>query len=130
MRKDFAWNTSINFSLNRNTILELYNDNEKVFGNTIRRVGEPIKTNYLIRWAGVDPRDGGPLWYDAKGNLTKVFDLNNRVLAGTQNPTFFGGMTNTIDYKSFSLKALMQYTVGGGIFSVLYNEKQNQMVET
>lgn len=125
MRKDFAWNTSINFSLNRNTILELYNDNEKVFGNTIRRVGEPIKTNYLIRWAGVDPRDGGPLWYDAKGNLTKVFDLNNRVLAGTQNPTFFGGMTNTIDYKSFSLKALMQYTVGGYLFSTLQREAES-----
>jgi TonB-linked SusC/RagA family outer membrane protein len=125
MHKDFEWRTSLNFSLNRNMILELYNNNEKIFGSTIRKVGEDIKTNYLIRWAGVDPRDGGPLWYDARGNLTKVFDMNNRVLTGRQSPDFFGGMTNTIDYKNFSLRGLFQYTVGGYLFSSLQRDAES-----
>ncbi len=30
------------------------------------REGYDIHTYNLVRWAGVDPRDGAPLWYDAK----------------------------------------------------------------
>jgi len=79
----------------------------------------------LIRWAGVDPRDGGPLWYDARGNITKTFDLNNRVIAGRQTPDFFGGITNRFKYKNWSLQGLFQYTVGGYAFSNLQRNSES-----
>jgi TonB-linked SusC/RagA family outer membrane protein len=122
---NFSWTTSLNFSINRNKILKLYNDVERRLDTRIIRVGEDTKTNYLIRWAGVDPRDGGPLWYDARGNITKTFDLNNRVIAGRQTPDFFGGMTNTFSYKNFSLRGLFQYTVGGYAFSSLQRNSES-----
>jgi len=124
-KKDFTWNTSFNFSLNRNKVLSLYNNVERRFETSIVRVGEDTKTNYLIRWAGVDPRDGGPLWYDTRGNLTKVYDANNKVAAGRQTPDFFGGMTNTFEYKNFSLRGLFQYTVGGYLFSNLQRNSES-----
>lgn len=106
-------------------VLSLYNNVERRFETSIVRVGEDTKTNYLIRWAGVDPRDGGPLWYDTRGNLTKVYDPTNKVVAGRQTPDFFGGMTNTFEYKNFSLRGLFQYTVGGYLFSSLQRNSES-----
>lgn len=138
--KNFEWTTSFNLAHNKNKILKLYNGEDKVLNTTIRRVGEDSNTYYLMRWAGVDPRDGAPMWYDTRGNLTREFDLNNRIAAGTSTPDFFGGMTNRFRYKSFNLTALMVYNVGGYAFSSLqrdsesdgrnlleYNQSRNQL---
>ncbi len=125
IRKDFEWRTKFNIAHNRNKILKLYNGNDKILDKVIRRVGEDANTFYLVRWAGVDPRDGNPLWYDAKGNITRVFDLNNRVAIGSPTPDVFGGMTNTIQYKNFSLSALMIYNIGGYAFSDLQRDSES-----
>ena len=124
-REDFGWSTRFNVARNRNKILKLYNDNSKVLDIAVRQVGQDASTFYLIRWAGVDPRDGGPLWYDSRGNLTKTFNLANRVTAGTSTPDFFGGMTNTFRYKSFSLSSLIVYNVGGYAFSRLQRDAES-----
>lgn len=123
--KDFQWSTKFNIARNTNKILKLYNENTKILDKTIREIGKDASTFYLVRWAGVDPRDGGPLWYDAKGNITKVFDLANRVTVGSGTPDFFGGMTNTFQYKEFSLSALLIYNVGGYAFSVLQRDAES-----
>lgn len=125
VKDNFRWETNFNLAHNRNKILKLYNGEDKVLSTTIRRVGEDSNTFYLIRWAGVDPRDGAPLWYDARGNLTREFDLNNRVTAGTSTPDFFGGMTNTFTYKDLSLRALLVYNVGGYAFSSLQRDAES-----
>jgi TonB-linked SusC/RagA family outer membrane protein len=123
--KNFEWTTNFNISHNKNKILELYGGNDKVSDLTFKRVGEDLNTNYLIKWAGVDPRDGAPLWYDARGNITREFDLNNRVAAGSSTPDFFGGMTNTFKYKDFTLNALLVYNVGGYQFSGLQRDTES-----
>jgi TonB-linked SusC/RagA family outer membrane protein len=125
LSKNFEWTTSFNLAHNRNKITKLYNGEDKVLSTTIRRVGEDSNTLYLIRWAGVDPRDGGALWYDARGNITREFDLANRILAGSSTPDFFGGMKNTFRYKDFYLSALMVYNVGGYAFSSLQRDAES-----
>ena len=124
-RKDFSWITKFNVSHNRNKILMLYNNNTRVLDTRLRQVGQDINTWYLIRWAGVDPRDGGPLWYDDRGNLTREFNLANRVTVGSTTPDFFGGMTNTLTYKSLTLSALLIYNVGGYAFSNLQRDSES-----
>jgi TonB-linked SusC/RagA family outer membrane protein len=123
--KNFEWRTSFNIAHNKNRIRKLYNGEDKILGTTIRRVGEDLNTNYLIRWAGVDPRDGAPMWYDARGNITREFDLNNRVLAGTSAPDFFGGMRNTFRFGDVYVSALMVYSVGGYAFSNLQRDSES-----
>lgn len=125
VKDNFEWNTSFNIAHNSNKILKLYNGNDKVLDLTMRREGQDANAYYLVRWAGVDPRDGGPLWYDRNSNITKVFDLNNRVLVGSSTPDVFGGMTNTFQYKSFTLSALMIYSVGGYAFSTLQRDAES-----
>ena len=58
------------------------------------------------------------MWYDANGNITKVYDsTNNRVRGKSANSTVTGGMTNTLTYKNFSLRFLLNYQFGGYAYS-------------
>lgn len=111
------WSIEVNGSHNKNSALKLYNENDRTFGNFIWREGYDMQTYYLIRWAGVDPRDGAPLWYDANGNLTRVYSINNRVPGKSANPDLFGGVRTQFEYKGFNLSALFSYTIGGYQFS-------------
>lgn len=115
--REMEWTASINLSHNQNTLLELYNGESKVMGETIWREGYDTNTFYLVRWAGVDPRDGAPLWYDAKGNLTRVYDTNNRVPWKSASPKVTGGFSSLLQYKAFSLNAMFSYVLGGYAFS-------------
>ncbi|WP_161973445.1 SusC/RagA family TonB-linked outer membrane protein [Arcticibacter tournemirensis] len=114
---NFSWSTDLNLAHNHNEIKQLYNNTDKILGNMIHRVGEDVNTYYLIRWAGVDPRDGAALWYDANDNITREFDLNNRVVLGSTTPDLSGGIVNSLRFKQLTLRAQINYTIGGYAFS-------------
>lgn len=116
--KNFSWNTRLLASHNQNKLLELYNDVPKNLGNFRLEVGGSTNTYYLVRWAGVDPRDGYPMWYDTEGNITKEYSLDNRVAEKSSVPDVFGSMTNTFSFKNkFYLSITTGYTIGGYSFS-------------
>ena len=71
----------------------------------------------MVRWAGVDPRDGSPLWYDKNGNITRSFSYDNRVPYKTSSPTVYGGFHNTFRWKDLSLRVNMTYSIGGYLLS-------------
>ena len=112
-KKDWEWNVKLNAAHNINKIVELYNGVPTSFGSTIWMEGYSTSTHMLIRWAGVDPLDGAPLWYDKDGNLTKTYDYDNRVPGKTSDPTVSGGLRTNIGWKGLSLAVQMNYTIGG-----------------
>ncbi len=112
-RKDFEWNTTLNFSHNSNKILELYNGIQTGFINSVWKEGYDSNTWYLVRWAGVDPADGMPMWYDKDGNLTKTYSTDNRVAGKSTTPFGFGGLINNLTYGNWSLSFQINYVIGG-----------------
>lgn len=112
-RGDFDWTLNFNAAHNNNKITKLYNGRPTSFGNTIWMEGYSSDTHMLIRWAGVDPSDGSPMWYDKDGNITKSYNYDNRVPGKTSNPAVFGGLTNTFHWKRFALSLQMNYSIGG-----------------
>jgi hypothetical protein len=69
-----------------------------------------------VRYHGVDPNDGLPIWLDAAGKQTKTFSLNHRVYAGSVMPDYVGGFNTALSYKGFDLSALFAFTIGGSIY--------------
>lgn len=137
---DFTWTTDFNLAHNSNKLKKSYRGTQVNFTDGISWIeGEDIRTYYLVRWAGVDPYDGSPMWYDAQGNITKTYDsTNNRVRGKRSNSDVTGGMTNTLTYKGFSLRFLLNYQFGGytyGSFGSIANSdgysvlSENQAVE-
>ena len=114
---DFAWTTELNLSHNTNILKKLYNGIQKNFNTTSYIEGYDIHTYFLVRWAGVDPYDGMPMWYDANGNVTKTYSTANRVPYKNSNPDVKGGVTNTFSYRGFSLRFLLNYQFGGYAFT-------------
>lgn len=117
---DFEWNTGFIFAHNNNKIVELYNDVMTSFGTYVWTENRVKGAFYLVRWAGVDPATGAPMWYDKDGNITFTYSTDNRVILDeSPEPWATGSLTNTFKYKKFSLRAMLNYSFGGYALSTM-----------
>lgn len=116
----FKWITRLNISKNRNEVLSLGALTPDAVGggtnDTRIAIGYPVGVNFLVRFKGVDPADGLPIWLDKDGYETKTFSLDNRVPAGKILPDYVGGLTNTFSYKGFELNTLFTFAIGGNLY--------------
>lgn len=113
------WSVGGNISRNYNEVLDWELGPDAVSGGTndTRIVkGLPIGVNYLVRYYGVDPADGLPIWLDKNGKQTKTFSLDHRVFAGSVMPDYIGGFNSAAEYKGFDLSVLFTYVIGGKIY--------------
>lgn len=105
----FRWNINANFSYNHNVITELYNGvKEYETANTSTKlvVGHPVGEFYINRFAGVNPANGDPLWYDKDGNLTTVLRDSDKVLVGKSYfAPWQGGFGTQLSWKGLALSA-------------------------
>ncbi|MGO4290002.1 SusC/RagA family TonB-linked outer membrane protein [Chitinophaga sp. RAB17] len=133
--RDFSWTTNLNISFNKNSIQKLYNDSllDDYSRAYYRYKGEDINTIKAVRYVGVNPDNGAPLFqnFDASGKLQIVEgignygDLRNFQRVGSATPKFFGGFTNTFTYKQFSLSAEIWFQVGNYTAMSLINNFQD-----
>jgi len=71
-----------------------------------------------VPYAGVNPANGRPMWYDPSGNITYlVRTADQRPLGHSGISKQFGGFTNTFSYKGFELSGLLQYDLGRTIYN-------------
>ena len=108
---DFKWTTDFNVTFLKNEVLDLGGQDlpdENLW------VGHPVGEQWLVPWAGINPADGRPMWYDADGNITYNPLLSDRRfgIGSSLVPDYYGGITNTFSYKGFELTAFFQYQVG------------------
>ena len=120
LKGDFEWVTDLNFSLNRNKVLEL--PNGKGFADPFssrQRVeeGMPVRSFYLRSWAGVDPANGDALWYLADGSTTNNISQAPRMFVGNASPDFITGLTNSLSYKGVSLSFFLYWVQGNKIYN-------------
>ncbi len=111
----FSWTTDFNGAVNRNIIRKLYKGNHTGFFDYVWMENASKDAWWLSRWAGVDPSNGAPMWYDIDGNLTYSFSYNNRVLLPeySKEPDLRGGLRNIFNIGNFSVVLFLTYTFGG-----------------
>ncbi|MBC8033649.1 MAG: TonB-dependent receptor [Chitinophagaceae bacterium] len=117
--KDFRWTVGGNIAKNRNEVLKYELGPDAVQGGTNDTrivVGLPVGVNYLVRYSGVDPVDGLPIWLDNSGKQTKTYSLNHRVYAGSVMPDWIGGFNTNLQYKGFELSTLFTFVIGGNLY--------------
>ena len=118
--KDWKWSVGGNISKNYNEVKSIGALTADAVGggtnDTRIIVGYPVGTNYVVRFHGVDPTDGLPIWLDATGKTTKTFSLDHRVAVGSVIPDYIGGFNSNVSYKGFELSTLFTYVIGGNIY--------------
>ncbi len=122
--KDFSWQTTFNFSFNKNEVTEIEQGVESLVTNTnnsgIYKVGAPMAALYSFRWAGLNPFDGSIMVFDQDNNLVTNLEgepnlsdtISHLIYSGTLVPKWTIGFTNTFTYKRFSLS--VQIIANGG----------------
>ncbi|MEO9869393.1 SusC/RagA family TonB-linked outer membrane protein [Ekhidna sp.] len=142
---DFQWNISGNIAFNRNKILSLVDENDILatgFNQSIVRVGQPIGAFFgwqvegifqdqaeinelngasptgLYQAAGTSPGDLRFQDTNGDGQIT----ADDRVITGSAQPDFIGGITSTTTYKGLSLTAFFQFSQGNDIINLTNTE--------
>lgn len=80
-----VWSVYGNVSYNDSEILALYGSTtEYAVGDIGLRhaVGHKFGELAIVEFAGVDERDGEPMWYDKNGNVTKIYDATDAQWSG------------------------------------------------
>ena len=126
-KKDFAWNTTLNFSKNNNEVVELDpNDLTKYIDlgtseGYYSRVfsGGSIGDMYGYKFKR---NDAGQIMLDEKGKPLKTpseitYENRDEAYLGSLEPDFSLGWSNNFEYKQFSLSFLINAKVGGKAFS-------------
>ena len=148
--KNFAWNSNIVFSLNRNKVTEIGNGVNEFFpvvpnGSLLQqqpvivKVGLPLGSFWGYKTNGIfqtqeevntqpkinslaNTKVGDRKYVDTNGDgVITALDKGN---LGTSQPKFVGSFSNTISYNDFDLNFSFQGAYGGKIFNAL-----NQQLE-
>jgi len=130
-RENFTWRTDFNVAYNYNEIVSIggYTEDAISGGTNDTRVvvGEPVGTNFLVEFVGVDPQTGRNVYLDANGNETSTWDPANRVAVGRVLPIAIGGMTNTFEFGRWNVGLVMVFSVGSNIYDSS-SKRQNGVV--
>ena len=117
--KDFNWDVTLNFALNRSKVIEL-SPEIKIFylGGGFGRSATPVVEEgksygdlLAFKWA-TDAKGNRIVSADGKPVLTQ-----DQQYIGNFNPKETIGFSNTFNYKAFSLRILMDGRIGGTLVS-------------
>ena len=117
--QNFTWDVSANISKNENKLVSLidgqdnFNFSSSNNGTVDVRaqVGEGFGDIYTTTWLR---NDAGQLILTAEGRPQAT---SEREKFGNYQPDFSGGFTNTFRYKEFTLNALIDFRIGGEVYS-------------
>lgn len=152
----FRWTTQLNFSINKNKVVSLGENNASMIFNTnsfggmerINQVGKPIFGFYGYKFDGVyknqaeieaDPAaypnatPGDGRYLDVNGD--GVINSSDRTIIGNYQPDLVFGIGNEFAYKNLSISILFQGVLGSDIYDddghrfLLYHEGRNYSAE-
>ena len=114
---DIDWTFKANVNYNKNEITELFaGRDEYIIANTGLKleVGKPYGEFFMVEYAGVDPRDGKPMWYDKDGNLTKVYneERDSKFVGKQRYAPWSGGFGTSFSWKGLSVTADFAWQYG------------------
>lgn len=142
--KNFRWETSFTFAMNKNKILELNGEKTDLVGSKWF-IGQPIDVIYDYQYAGVCTADEAKAYYTDPAIKTKfmegemkikdqqkpgeegygVIDENDLVVLGHQLPTWTGSITSNMYYKNFDFSFSIYTKQGGRVESPFMAEFTN-----
>ncbi|MDN3686249.1 TonB-dependent receptor [Cyclobacterium jeungdonense] len=142
-KADFTWNSSFNFSANRNKVLSLATPAD-IFGvggpnftnqTNIIRVGEPVGSfwglvrlgtwneserseaaEYVSYRNGLTILPGDIKYLDVNGD--KAINDSDRMIIGNGNPEFWGAFTNNLRFRNWDLAIDLQYMYGNDLLDM------------
>lgn len=141
-KSSVKWDLGVNLAHAKSTIDQLPNGNADIVtnigaGNIVTRVGDAPNSFFGTTYKGVYATDaeaaaeglqtrlpdgtlrtfqgGDARFADLNGD--KIIDDKDRTILGNPNPTIYGGITNRVVYKNWTLDALVSFVSGNDVYN-------------
>lgn len=107
--KDFQWKTTFNINFASNKLVSFPGLANTSYGTVNLVVGQPLSLMWGIKYLGIDPKTGSAIFADPDqtGSVSYPGDYDH---FGTTLPAYFGGIGNSLQYKSFQLDFFFRFT--------------------
>lgn len=146
-RDALTWKTAFNFSTQQSKVVTLVN--EIPYEHYILREGESMNALWGYHYAGVNMKNGGPMYYKSDGTIiwgdalaSKYYEYNpenptdiskpsnlvssDKIILGKSLPTWFGGWDNTVSWNNFDLNVFFRFSGGNKIANVTRRDMLDQ----
>jgi hypothetical protein len=148
-RQKFRWGADLNFTTNRNQVVELTAELDRagsgiINNRKISRKDGRLNAYFMADYAGIDPERGVEMIHEI--DIPRYLETGETVKTGrlipatldnvsthrfihedkTNNPTWFGGFNNSFSYGNLSLDVL--FTFSGGNYIYDYNRQRTAFV--
>lgn len=128
-KENFRWDIKGSYSYNKSEITKLAGDQlpTVIAGRKAFFTGHNPTEYYMRLWAGVDPKNGDPLWYtdDTRSATTNDINKAKQSFTGkTAMPKHIASLINDVEYKNFKLSFMFTYQGGYSVYDEwgwLYN---------
>jgi TonB-linked SusC/RagA family outer membrane protein len=123
----FRWSTDLQYTRNREAIIELFNGKKDDVGN-VRFIGQPLQVYYDYEKLGIWQQDEesqaaafgqkvGQIKVKDQNGDGKIDAVNDRIILGSTIPKWAGGITNRFEYKGFDMSFFVYARIGNMIRS-------------
>ena len=104
--KNFKWQTFFNLTIPRNKLIKFPEIEETSYAN-IYKVDHPLNISLLYRYQGINSESG--LYTIEDVNDDGRLDYEDRVIIKNLGRKFFGGLSNNLAFKNFSVNFLWEF---------------------
>lgn len=114
------WSTRFNLALTTNTVKELTPGVDELQPGSTNPIaeGHGLEAWKVYDYAGVNPADGRPMYYDKDGNLTYFPTEEDRKFLDSAREDVVGGIGSRFSYKGLSLDVFFDYSFGAKAWPV------------
>lgn len=113
---NFGWTTNFNISFSKNKLLSFPNLESSTYRNQFV-IGEALNIQRVYHYTGLDPQTGVYTFADMNGD-GMLSPLDKQVVKDF-NPSFFGGLSNQLNYKRWQLDFMLQFVKQDNYTSVV-----------
>jgi hypothetical protein len=135
MRKGkFSWISTLNFTMNRNKLVELYGDGLDDITNQLF-LGKSLGAIYGYRFLGIVQKNdtdyiaangaapGDAMWANLDGSEDGRITASDREILGYNKEAFRMSLANTLTYGNWSLYFMLNGSFSGGMYGVSSNAR-------
>ena len=115
--RNLTWNINANWTGNKSEIIALDGNDQNIEGIAINKVGQPLNSVYIVRYAGVNPDNGKAQYLTQDEKITETYNPNDAVIVGQFDPKGFGGFGTSLSVKGFELSVLFNYQYGHQVYN-------------
>lgn len=118
-----TWNIGFNISWQHNEIVELSTDSVLLSAFTdlssthILAEGQSVGTFWGVKFTGVDPETGDPIYEDINGD--GIIDDDDAQIIGSALPDAFGGINTTLNYKQWDFSLSSSFSIGNEVYNLI-----------